>query len=453
MNTRQFKKWWKIVIVILQTISLVSRVYSFLLFAPSSLSLFLRCPRCPRVEIFYRRTKASLPDIDSSSVNATNTGMHLPYSSTIEVLRKYHSIHGNLVIPRRYRVPCTSDFPSEWHDLSLSNIVYNMKWWSENVASKPERVYELNQLGFVWERLQPEYNLVLEALITYKAIYSDLKVPASFVVPDEDGEDRYQWPKATWGIPLGNCVYRIRARGDFLRDDETAWKRRRQLDNLGFIWDVNEYAFRKFLTAVKYYQKLEGGGFNSNRARIKVKSTFVVPSGKWLDNVDQNDSKMQGDYHQKLRNPWPEELHGYPLGAKCSAIRQKGLYIKDRPDRQKALIEIGLHFSGNAALGWLEVVHASAIYSKMHNRILDVPVNFVVPSPPSTISGEKECYSQKEVDEWPWPKNLWGLPLGQRLKDVRLKGAYMHDSETAVSRKAQLDALGFVWKPKRGRRR
>jgi len=379
----------------------------------------------------------------STNLQAASTGIHLPYESTIKVLRKYHAIYGNLVIPRRYRVPSTQDFPTEWHNLHLSSTVYNMKWWSTNVASKPERVFELNQLEFVWERLQPEYNLVLEALFHYKSIHGHVQVPASFIVP-HDTEAKKEWPMATWGIPLGNCVYRIRSRGDFLSSDETAWLRRRQLDNLGFIWDVSEHAFRKFLMSIKYYKKFEGGGFSENRAPIRVKSTFVVPEGSWV--MEKNGM---------MRNPWPEELYGYPLGAKCSAVRQKGLYVKNHPERQKALQEIGLQRSGNATLGWLEVVHASAIYSKIHNRVLDVPINFVVPSPPRSSSSNQEEQMGLNVDgeEWPWPKSLWGLSLGQRLKDVRLKNAYLHCAETAQSRRAQLDGLGFVWQPKRGRRK
>jgi hypothetical protein len=48
---------------------------------------------------------------------------------------------------------------------------------------------------------------------------------------------------------------------------------------------------------------------------------------------------------------------------------------------------------------------------------------------------------------------LWGFPLGQRLKDVRLKGAHLKSEKLANARRAQLDALGFVWQPKRGRRK
>ena len=49
-------------------------------------------------------------------------------------------------------------------------------------------------------------------------------------------------------------------------------------------------------------------------------------------------------------------------------------------------------------------------------------------------------------------EHLWGFPLGQRLKDLRLKGHYISGKE-GESRRKQLDALGFVWKPKRGRKK
>lgn len=388
----------------------------------------------PRLSSRSKSELSAMATIERSQLKTS--GINIPYESTVQVLQKYHEMHGNLVIPRGYRVPPTKDFPPEWHDLYLANTVYNMNWWASNVASNQERVYELNQLGFVWERLQPEYNLVLEALITYRAIHGHVRVPASFVVPYNDPS----FMKATWGIPLGNCVHRIRSRGDFLRDDETSWSRRRQLDNLGFVWDVSDHAFKKFLLAVKCFAMSERDSKGYENHHLKIKSTFVVPSGKVFK--DSN-----------LKNPYPEDLWGYPLGAKCSAVRQKGLYIKNNLDRQKALIDLGLQPSGNSTLAWLEVVHAAAIYSKLHGRTLDVPVNFVVPSPPRVHSDNERTFPHRDGDDWPWPKTLRGLKLGQRLKDVRLKSAYLNNAETANSRRAQLDALGFVWNPKRGRRK
>jgi hypothetical protein len=156
------------------------------------------------------------------------------------------------VLPRRFLVPATDDYPKEWHGVDLPATVYTMRWWQLHVRQHTDRVAELNALGFVWERLQPEWNLILEALITYSALYGDVMVPVSFVVPHGDVD----FPKATWGIALGKCVYRMRLRHDFLKGPKGA-TRRSQLNQLCFIWDVKEYVFEKFCATLVHYAKMQ----------------------------------------------------------------------------------------------------------------------------------------------------------------------------------------------------
>jgi hypothetical protein len=336
-----------------------------------------------------------------------------------------------------------------------------MKWWQRNVKQQPKRVAQLNQLGFVWERLQPEWNLVLEALCTYRSEYGNVMVPIHFVVPHGNNNST-TWPKATWGIPLGSSVHRIRLRDDFLRGHAQAASRREQLNGLGFCWDVGEERFQKFYSILLHYAHLQRGGggggghaaaaaINNNQINnqpLRVPSTFVVPSGN--DTMNHNNTM-----------DWPNpEYWNYPLGAKCTAVRQKQLYIKGKPERKRQLAEIGFYGwnsgCGNADLGWLHVVHAAAIFSRMHHRKLHVPYHFVVPSPPTTIATAAAAAAHENdgndiiAEEWPWPEHLWGLPLGQRLKDVRTKGAYLKGKQGPM-RRQQLDTLGFDWKPRRGR--
>ena len=342
----------------------------------------------------------------------------LPYSSALTALKAYIGIHGDLIIPRRFIVPSNATYPTEWHGVDLSSTVYTMRWWKRHIKNRSERVSELNQLGFVWQRLQPEWNLVLEALVTFQSIYNHVRVPLKFVVPRGDA----QWSRATWGLSLGSCVYRMRARNDFLRGHNSG-SRRDQLDGLGFVWDVDDFRFRKFYSALRHYAMTEQAGPFSKTGEkkvLKIPSKFVIPPNE----------------------KWPPVLWGYPLGDKCTAVRQKELYIKNKPRRRVILAELGFRFTGNADLGWLKVVHAAAIYSRRNGRNLDVPLKFVVPDRPRHLS----------QGDWPWPDYLSGLPLGQRLKDVRVRGAYL-SGENGDERRRQLDALGMNWKPKRGRRK
>ena len=242
----------------------------------------------------------------------------LPYELTLQALRTYHQEESHLVMPRTFVVPAPEEevvssateislnvtskryaYPVEWHGADLAGTVYDMKWWTRYIKHRPDRVADLNQLGFIWERLQPEWNLVLEALVTYGIMNGNLLVPAKFVIPHNDTN----YPRATWGIPLGNRVYRIRDRNDFLHGD-TAVSRRNQLDSLGFCWDVREHYFQIFCQALELYAKNEipeDLDHNTNvrnpskahfRGALRIPAKFVVPENSPV---------------------WPKELWGYPL--------------------------------------------------------------------------------------------------------------------------------------------
>uniref|UniRef100_A0A7S1VM55 Helicase-associated domain-containing protein n=1 Tax=Grammatophora oceanica TaxID=210454 RepID=A0A7S1VM55_9STRA len=391
-------------------------------------------------------TETASPAAAQSAVTAATTtipppscyltsGLYLPYDSAIQALRVYHEIHGDLVIPRRFFVPLDAQaYPKEWRGLDLASTVYSMKWWIQHVKEQRDRVTELNELGFVWGRIQPEWNLIMESLVTYSLLYKDLLVPTNFIVPHGDNA----WPKATWGIKLGRSVHRMRTRNDFLKGQKGA-SRRAQLDGLDFVWDLNEHVFRKFCRALETYGRIqrERGG-NSNKMMDQPSRRRSKLPG------NQKTLSIAGDFVVPATSGWPEELHGYRLGEKACAVRRMGLYIKDKPERRKILENLGFPFNTNAALGWFAVVHAAALYSQLHGRNLDVPFKYRIPAP-------TEDGYESNIEAWPWPEYLWGFPLGQRLKDIRVKGAYLH-GDSAELRRSQLDALGFNWKPRRGRR-
>lgn len=374
--------------------------------------------------------------VSTLSISRRTDSMDIPYRITIVALRNYHSIHGNLVMPRRYIVPMSQGYPNEWVGLDLAATVYTMKWWKKNIRTEEtKRVSELNFLGFVWERLQPEWNIILEALITYHALHGHVIVPNKFVVP----YGSTQWPKATWGIPLGNCVYRIRSRNDFLHGT-TSYSRRSQLDSLHFVWDVHEQSFLKFYAILRHFAKLSKTGkftpLGTPIKPLKVPATYKVPAGD---------------------DRWPQELWNYQLGAKCIAVRQKDLYVKDKPKRQRMLEDLGFRWCGNAELSWLKVVHAAAIYSRLNGHNLDVPYKFVVPTPTPDFVARQNGSTVDIVkddngdEEWPWPQYLWNMPLGQRIKEIRSTGAYLKGKDK-IERIRQLDALGFVWDVREHRR-
>ncbi|MGK3750129.1 MAG: hypothetical protein ACI8RD_002428 [Bacillariaceae sp.] len=314
-------------------------------------------------------------DTDTSSVMSSyySNGTNFPYEFTIQALRAFYNEHSHLVLPRRYPVPKNSCYPTIWHGVDLAGTVYNMRWWQQHVKEQPDRVSELNKMGFVWERLQPEWNLILESLIVYKALNGNVLVPSNFTIPHDDN----RWPKACWGISLGNSVYKIRNRGDHLSgNNPNAFSRRNQLDAIGFVWDVQELRFTKFCIALQLFGRIEQ---HRETIAVKVPSQYIVPRS----------------------SRWPNDMWGYRLGERCTQIRQKELYIKGHPHRLKILADYGFYVTGgsNNNLRWLEVVHAAAVYSQMNSNSLDVPTKFVVPAPPRRVAS----LVVGSDDAWPWP--------------------------------------------------
>jgi hypothetical protein len=188
-------------------------------------------------------------------------------------------------------------------------------------------------------------------------------------------------------MALGNSVYRIRNRGDFLRGSN-AWSRRDQLDAIGFVYFPQEYRFRIFYNALRAFSDVEERKRGPKKvSALKVPAQFVIPpSGEW-----------------------PKGLWGYKLGEKCTAVRQKELYVKGQPERLKALADLGFRLGGNDSLSWLEVVHAAAIFSQMNQRKLEVPQNFEVPGPPrrvTNLEGSSDSCVVGSDEAWPWPGRL-----------------------------------------------
>jgi hypothetical protein len=287
-------------------------------------------------------------------------------------------------------------------------------------------------------------------LIVYRGMYGDLLVPSNFAVPCNDPN----WPKPCWGIALGRAVFKIRNRSDHLRDVNTAWKRREQLDRIGFVWDMQELRFNKFCNVLKLFAQIEQNDGMSLEQQLQ-QHAFVSPQLFAL--------KVPTKFVVPRSSRWPNEYWGYRLGERCTQVRQKQLYVKGQPSRFNILAELGFYVSaGSDCLKWLKVVHAAALYSQMNNKCLDVPTKFVVPAP-RQVSTERNASDDRiprkgesciveSDDAWPWPEYLWGYPLGLHLRDIRVKGYFLR-GEQAVIRRGQLDALGLNWEPRRGRPR
>ncbi|KAF0716194.1 Aste57867_2981 [Aphanomyces stellatus] len=97
----------------------------------------------------------------------------------------------------------------------------------------PSIVAELDKIGFVWNCLEHQRQLNIEALELYKEKFGDLLIERKFVVPDKDPT----WPVYLWNKKLGLVVHELRHRKNKIVPD-----RRKVLSAMGFVWDPLEDA-------------------------------------------------------------------------------------------------------------------------------------------------------------------------------------------------------------------
>ena len=119
------------------------------------------------------------------------------------------------------------------------------------VKDRPDRVAELNRMGFIWDVYEEQWQRILDSLHAYKELHRNLEVPREFAVPPEA-----PWPEDAWGINLGSRVVTIRNQECHIKDrpDRVA-----ELNRMGFIWNINEGALAAAtLDSLHAYKELHG---------------------------------------------------------------------------------------------------------------------------------------------------------------------------------------------------
>ncbi|GMF22652.1 unnamed protein product [Phytophthora lilii] len=255
----------------------------------------------------------------------------------------------------------------------------------------------------------------LPALRAYAAQYGDLFVPQKFVVPEEGDAAAQLWPRAAWGYKLGLAVAKLRKQLQQQRQREQQLKDKQKqtgetssaalpplpksqvdaLNEVGFVWRVRDTKwYRFFLPGLRKYKELYGNA--------DVPLAFTTPS-------HEEDPR------------WPKALEGYMLGRHVYMVRS-GKYATQARDSKQELDELGFSFRLVDKVWSESIFPALEVFAAQYGHC-DVWQDFVVPS------------------EEPWPKDSWGLKLGDTVKNIR-RGAY--DSQVQAARK-ELDELGFVW--------
>jgi hypothetical protein len=149
--------------------------------------------------------------VESDQIELMNKG----FDQAIKVIKNdrillgfktYKNKHGNCEVPIDFKISLyDSKWPEETRGLNLGVILQNIK--------KNKRMYEAIQQPLIDLGVQiskdVEFELVYDALVSFGIVYGHLRVPLSFVVPEDD--ELYSFN--TWGLRLGAALKGIKKLG------------------------------------------------------------------------------------------------------------------------------------------------------------------------------------------------------------------------------------------------
>ena len=218
-------------------------------------------------------------------------------------------------------------------------------------------------------------------------------------------------------MKLGQRVAAIRGTGRYVQENES---RRKTLDDMGFLWrlrapspskTLDGISFEQVAAALEAYRAQAPGGDDDDGGGggpLEVPAQFVVPDCE----------------------PWPESTRGLPLGKVLPTVRGPTYLARQPPEAAARLAALGFPPDVRAATAtndarYRRVYDALARYKELHGD-LRVPAAFTVP----------------EDGKDAWPEEVRGLRLGARVNAIRGQGTFV---KAHPARRAELDALGFVW--------
>eukprot|EP00617_Octactis_speculum_P017154 CAMPEP_0185760614 /NCGR_PEP_ID=MMETSP1174-20130828/19520_1 /TAXON_ID=35687 /ORGANISM="Dictyocha speculum, Strain CCMP1381" /LENGTH=943 /DNA_ID=CAMNT_0028441511 /DNA_START=242 /DNA_END=3073 /DNA_ORIENTATION=- len=334
---------------------------------------------------------------EGGTIEATAVGTAIPlekdkkqWDQLYTALEMYKIVNGDLRVPSKFIVPESAPWDQETWGLKLGVRVSSIRNTGRFVKDRQQRIDMLDALGFEWKKDKKEkkkdpiapsappsvasgpgwekdapqkrigeqdlvpFDALFKAIMLYKEIKGDVKVPTSFVVPAVE-----PWPISCHGMPIGACVVQMHIRGAYLnqatveaqirngkRNSVTAIpgyespmetmkdstpaeqayavveQRRDALTDLGI--DFHKNKGRETHTASQRFQRLFRAlcTYRDIHGHVDVPQHFVIPD----------------------EAPWDEDTWGLRLGSRVNAVRSQGTFVKNVPERRDMLTEIGFRW-------------------------------------------------------------------------------------------------------------
>jgi len=335
----------------------------------------------------------------------------------IDHLKNYIAQMGNALVPANYK---TDD------DFALGSRVIRRRSEFNKNKLEAAKVADLNDLGFIWDVEAYSWQEFIAHLKTYIAKQGDTLVP--------------QLNKTDDGFPLGQWAGKCRS--DF-KKNRLGVTKVAELNELGFIWDVEAYSWQEFISHLKNYltkmgnalvpakYKTDDGfklGSRVNVCRTNFKtnrlgSTKVAELNE-LDFIWDVEAYFWQEFIFHLKNyiskmgnalvPASYKTDdGFKLGSKVSERRQEFKKNRLKTAMVVELNELGFIWDFEAYSWQTFIDNLKNYIAKMGNTL--VPKDY-------------------KTDD--------GFPLGMRVSRRRKE---FKENGLGTTKVAELNELGFIW--------
>lgn len=178
----------------------------------------------------------------------------------------YKKANGHCLVPLRYK----------------TSRGYRLGSWSSDQRRRKSflaehQIRKLDDLGFVWDPLQQQWEEGFRQLETYKKLEGHCRVPRFHRTED-------QFFLGSWVQSQRNAL------------DRMTEGRRQRLDELGFVWDVDDTQWARGLGYLRTFKEREG--------HCLVSQKFVTddgfPLGAWVSNQRIRKKRMETSRRQQL---------------------------------------------------------------------------------------------------------------------------------------------------------
>ena len=260
-----------------------------------------------------------------------------------EAAKQWYEENGNLKIPKSY-VTGAGLTLGAWINtqrrVKSGNISGNLTW---------EKIQKLNDIGMIWDVTDSSWQEVLEELKSYRNTYGNLDIKAKYVSPTG-------FRLGSW---INNMRFKVKKYGieQALTDEQ-----RKELEELGMIWDHNKQKWEEYYSAAKVYYKEHGN--------LEVPAKYVtadgIPLGRWLSN-QTNSSSMTDEQLKRLQSI------GYRSESKTAIQWNRKFELAKKYYEENGNLDVPVSYSTDGVkLGrWISNIRCKRKNPKASGMVLD----------------------------------------------------------------------------------